>query len=172
MGARHLHNRGVEGAPEIHAASLEHILLTTLPPLRSDKDRPNRQTDHAATMSNYLRLTPFSTASSRGRLARPVAPLIPSSRNTRPRSTNQAVQRPPGAAVAGSRPSGLCRWSRPAHTMRLVVAVAILQASHGSAGRQAMTSTICATECGSGLKFAITCLQQYRNNRRLFSMTC
>jgi hypothetical protein len=48
--------------------------------IRSDSDRPNRQTDHAATMSNSRRATPFSKASSPGRLSRPLVPLTPSSR--------------------------------------------------------------------------------------------
>ena len=47
---------------------------------RSDRDRPSRQTDHAAMMSNSRRATPLSSASSPGRLSRPLVSLIPSSR--------------------------------------------------------------------------------------------
>jgi len=48
-------------------------------PIRSGSDRPNLHTDHAAMMSKSRRATPFNRASSPGGLARPVAPLIPSS---------------------------------------------------------------------------------------------
>ena len=41
---------------------------------------PNRQSDHAATMSNSRRATPFNRAFNPGRLSRPLMPLMPSSR--------------------------------------------------------------------------------------------
>jgi hypothetical protein len=48
-------------------------------PIRLGRDRPNRQTLHAATVSNSRRATPLSKASSPSRLSRSLVPLMPSS---------------------------------------------------------------------------------------------
>jgi hypothetical protein len=60
---------------------------------------------------------PLSNLSSPGRLSHSLQPLMPSSRRSPPQSS-QAVWRPPGAALVGSRSTGPYRWSRPGHTGR------------------------------------------------------
>ena len=61
-------------------------------------------------------------------------------------SPNQAVQQPPGLAVAGSQWSGRGHWSRPAR----LADVAIPDRFAGSAGRQGMiVGRNSETECST-----------------------
>ena len=92
---------------------------------RSDRtsDRPSRHTDHAATMSNSRRATPFSRASSPGRLSRPCGAA----------DTLVAVDRP--RSLQPSRPAASCKGASWFSTVWPRSLVLTLHIQGGASGR-------------------------------------